>query len=290
MPKVTLPLGSSEAHGRVGQSFIFQGNTVKAYAKPVIKKVQGQITAQDKFQAVTRTFNAMGAWGRAALPSMLGSNWFALMVKECTDNWTDLESVYSGFSSNDKEQWSIKAPYQVGAFDAGLTFYICANAIRILGLRVQIPFIPEIVQYGGTSYAAEDFWAQTLDGVLGSGKIDDDDIGFQYIVEGAAWNVVESEQAFGGSYHETSAGGSNTLKFYFIGSSFSLIHKKSLSGGLVRVTIDTFSHTTFSQNEVDTQYQALWQSPQLTKGLHIIFVHRSGISGLLNFDGLIVHG
>jgi len=289
MVKVANPLGGPEAHGRIGQSIIFQGTTAKAYAEPVIKKVQGQLDAQDRFQSVTKMIRELKAWGRGALQAMLGVRWYPLIYREICNYWGDAETIFNAFSEGNKTDWRQQAPYQFTKLDCGLVFFACAYAINEVSILHSYEFFGNQQPTGNNANVANGLWGQSLDGVFLSGVHDDSNDYMYWIGEGFDWIRNNDANAFNGSYMLSHASNPASVDFFVYGSRFGILYHQATMQGVASVAIDTVTNWEFSQNDAAGLWQVEWSSPAFNRGLHRVNVTRTGAEGPINIDGIVVY-
>lgn len=118
----------------------------------------------------------------------------------------------------------------------------------------------------------------------GLGTYDDTDAAFGY--SSSAWRDHFTDQAFGGSYKETTKSGSFvTLPFY--GQSFSILYKGGVTFGKINVYVDEVLVGTLNQKLSTATYQKRWDYPgQLTAGNHTLKLVFEPVSATVNRGSL----
>lgn len=290
MAKVVNPLGSSEAHGRVGRSIIFQGTTAKIYRVPVIEKVQGQLDTQDKFQSVTKTLRLLGLWGRGTLQTIYGNGWFGLVFKDTTLYWGDAEVVFNGFTQGHQDQWTAAAPFVGTTLERGLTFFaICYaidQAVVINGLDGL--WYDDLLNRAADVYST--WWGRTLDNVFCEGIHDSGNPGLEPYFLGEYWSKVSNANAYQGSYLLSEGLDPTMHQFFVYGTGLTFLYHQAPMQAVCYVRVDSGDAWAFSQNDVNGFWQATWRTPTFQRGLHIVTVTRTGAEGPINLDGVVVHG
>jgi len=290
MVKLTLPLGSGEAHGKLGTDIIFQGNTAKVWRAPVIRKVQAQLDAQDKFRDATRMIYKMGLWGRGTLQTVFGMRWFSGIFKEITQQWEAAEIDWVDVSEENKVAWTSNAPAIDGVLECGKVFYICAYALDAAFTRsgkvesFRVPF------GDGEAEGTRMFWDWTLDGVFLPGTYDDIHEDLNFSINAGDWTTETNAAAYGGSYHLSHAAQDAYVIFYFYGLRFGLLHHQSPDAGAAEVIVDYRAPEAFSMNDPSGLFQVEWMSANYGNGLHEAFIRRVGAEGSINIDGIVIYG
>lgn len=290
MVKVTNPLGGTEAHGRIGQSIIFQGTTAKAYRAPVIQKTQAQFDAEDRFQSCTKMIGAMKAWSRGALSAMLGTRWYQMIYQEISNYWADAEISFNAFGTTYKDAWRTNAPFQNTKLDAGLTFYACAYAILQLETLNSYEFFGMAPPQATNSLAVKALWEQSLDNVFLAGVYDDTNADIHFLGGSPYWVSSSNVNALNGSFMLSQTTGLPIATFDFFGSQFGILYHQAVLQGSALVEVDVVNNWTFSQNDPAGLWQVEWLSPIFNHGLHRVSVARTGADGSINIDGIKVYG
>lgn len=290
MVKVTNPLGSETAHGGVGGFVIFQGTTAKAYRAPVINKVVAQVNANDRFQSATKILQKISPWGRGALRTMLGSNWFSAAYSEVCFYWEVAEAAYNLFSTEQKAEWVANAPYTGTRLDCGLTFYVCAYAIGAFCKRLGFIGAGGFSPSSWSAVMSAGWWKQGLNNVFTAGKYDDRHADFMVYYDVDEWHLIYDENAYAGSYSLSPNSGTTWFSFNFVGSRIGILYQQSPVYFAMLVIIDDGDQVVVSQNGVDVIWQKEWLSPVLEAGLHRVMIFRTGADGRINFDGANIYG
>jgi len=288
--KVTNPLGSETASGRVGRSIIFQGTTAKVYRAPKIVKVSAQLEAEDRFQSVNRMILACDRFGRAVFEAYFGRGWLAAFYQVICNYWQDLTGDFEALSSGDKDDWRDAAPFKATRLDHGLVFFACARGLQ----RWQ--FDQGIFKYGFpdfgdvTAEEAADWWALDLAGVLLAGTYDQSETLINYWGSEDGSTLVDDALAYGGSYENAVLDKAWWWRFWIYGTHISVIYKEVAVDAGLQVSLNDGVPWVYSQNNIEQRYQQRITTPKQTKGLWRFYLFNQGQNGGVNLDGLIVHG
>jgi len=290
MVKVIYPLQGEEAHGSIGKAITFQGTNAKKYRAPRIAKVAAQYQAEDKFQSATKIIRQLNSWGRGALRTMLGSNWFSALYRQVTISWNDAEALFNSYSEGDRATWAENAPYTATRLDCGLTFYACAYAVRQVALAFGPESFAAYTPTAGGSSVYRTWWDRSMDRVFGAGMFDDLNSWFNIPQTENEWVDVEDVNAYGGSYKLSPVQNVYLFSFKFYGSRLGVLYHQSVDFASMAVKIDNDTDVVFSQNDAEGMYQVEWLSAVLPVGLHQAMIWRTGPEGSVSFDGAVIYG
>jgi hypothetical protein len=289
MPKVTMPLGSDNAHGHVGDLLVFQGNTVKAFRTPRNPKTPAQTSVRDRMQSVTKMILAMKPWARGCLQGMLGVSWYGLIYKSILQGWNESEAYWLQMWSGEQETWVGVAPYRYTRIDPDMTFFICYRAIVLLCEQNGYNWFGVFVE-GGEAAMVLEWWTRSIENVFYAGKYDDNNADFEYSAGAGVWDVINDGNAYGGSYHRSNLSSMAMLHFTFYGRKFGILYHQIVTSSAVSLVIDNSNEFVFSQNSVEGLYQVEWQSELRNRGIHTVDIWRSGANGSINIDGVVIYG
>jgi parallel beta-helix repeat protein len=101
------------------------------------------------------------------------------------------------------------------------------------------------------------------------------------------WKIGASTLAYkGGSHLSTKIGDSASI--LMLGSSFSLMYTRGLNKGRISIYVDNVKLATVDQGYIQTVYKAVWNSPLLNAGRHVVrVVHATG--NLVDVDAIKVN-
>jgi len=286
VPKIYLPLASAEAYGAIGEMIVFQGQTCRAYVVPFDPRTDAQIDVREIFYDVTKMESFVGAWAKAAWRTAFGSRWYTSLYKRVTENgrerFNEAAGLWASMSDPLQEDWNNAAPFQVTYNAPGLVFFALAYISRAWLAEKGAPFfdMPDVTETSAGAVAA--WFGRGLDGALLSGDWDDSN---GLIVYSGTWGAVADTLASGGSYHQSSASGADSVSFYFYGSQISAEYVASPGAGGITISTFGMGDQTISQSAESVLYGQVWTSAALIKGLHLVTLTRAG-AGAVTLDAL----
>jgi hypothetical protein len=126
-------------------------------------------------------------------------------------------------------------------------------------------------------------------GAVATNNFDDKHTAFTY--SSSAWQDQSTDEAYGGSYKETTKSGS-FVTLPFNGQSFSIIYKGGVTYGKLHVYVDDILVDTLDQKLPTATHQKRWDYPgQLDAGTHILKLVFEPVSETINkgsLDAVIV--
>lgn len=141
MAKVINPLLSGTASGQFGQMMTFdKRGYVRKYVIPANPQSVAQMTVRNRMGDIQRELKTLGTTMRADLKASLGARWNSLIIGEITANdgakWDDLTTEFNAFQSGEKTAWGTNDPATGLVNTAGLVFYIVAQSLYDVALRI----------------------------------------------------------------------------------------------------------------------------------------------------------
>lgn len=283
MVKVTFPLGSESAHGKIANAITFRGNIAQQYVAPRDPKTNAQVGVRDEFRDWTRVLSRSGIFPRAVFQREIGARWFTTLTKLIKMYSSTSSVVYETFHPAMKSEWDFYCPY-IGATEGiGKSFFQVMFAIwQHIGVTMGKDW--GIMQWDSADAEhARNWLVEEIAVVFQAGLHDDDDARIRYVGD---WGIATESYAVEGSYHACSDDESFHAVFYFIGSVLGIVLPTFLSGGAMRVQIDDVNDA-FSHLESYSAYLDKWTSVTMPDGLHTVEVRVNGL-GIAAIDAIVI--
>ncbi len=287
MVKVTLPLGSSEAHGAVGKSIVFQGTMARAYVIPEDAKSAAQLEVRSEFQDLTKILSFTGPWPRMVFYQAFGPRWFTLVYGWIKSNWEGFDTLarnkFDLFSPTDQLLWDDACPYLPGSLGIGRQFYrvidMCYWKLHSLGVGMW-----ELKHYQDGEYqTALDWWTKDASIYFEPGVYDDDD---EHIGYSNYMASIGNPNAFGGYYHVGHTPDLTGCNFYFLGTLLKLKYIAYPDGATIKISIDGVD-SYLNQSDPSSPYGHEWVSGIQSQGAHFVEIKQNG-EGYSTLDGIEV--
>jgi hypothetical protein len=261
MPKLELPLGSSEAYGQIAKTIIYQGTHARSYAVPKDPKSDGQVAQRSIFRDVTKMISTGQIYMRGASRTAFGNRWFQVLYKAAMDRFAGDDSSWAWLSSGVRDELNQYAPYQQTEMEPGRVWYSVSLALNnstagLLNMPGWDPLVPE-------NWA--EFWARDLTGVFYPGSWDDaEDVGSL----NPGWVSVPWTGAHGGNIIKSAGNVLAAFTLYFWGRQVRVIHTKDTIFGSFNWTLDSMTWDEFSQYSATTVNGSVFSTPVAIEGLH----------------------
>lgn len=286
MPTVYLPLNSAEAHGKFGETIVFQGTTVRKLTVSKDPRTVAQVTTRNLFHDCTKMIKSADMWPKAAWRTILGSRWYSLLYKKVksaiTIPWepqsVNSDDVWSTFDEARKDRWREAAPFQATYNDPGLIYwYVYFGSFQTLFDKFLHPYWS-----AGFEEPPSEWWTLGL-GTVGVDAVYDETSNI--INYTGTWNQVSDVNAHGGGYKKQMNVMAGGLDFYFYGRRAKIIHMKGPGQGNFSVTVDYENQFIYSLYDAETTWQEVFDTGELEKGLHYVSMFTAPMT-TVNFDGM----
>lgn len=161
MAKVTMPLMSATASGKIGTEIVFdKRGHVRKYVVPANPQTVGQMAQRNLLADIQAELFALGTVLRAQLKSEFGYRWNSLIIKELLDNAaskiTSLAAVYAAFQAAEKTEWSNGDTITPAVRTKGELLFMVAQATYDIGVRIGATIsLTDPANNNGTTVAAE---------------------------------------------------------------------------------------------------------------------------------------
>lgn len=141
MAKVTNPLLSMSASGKIGDSIVFdKRGRARIYVVPSNPQTAPQMLVRNRLGDIQRELKQLGLVLRAQLKSGFGYTWNALIIKELMDNAAALlishTAVWTAFGSSDKTAWAGQDTAVLLEIEDGAALYCVMKAAYDIGVRI----------------------------------------------------------------------------------------------------------------------------------------------------------
>jgi hypothetical protein len=224
MPKVVLPLGSAEAYGAMGNDFIFQGTSVRSYAKPTDPKTGAQLDQRAFFRDVSKMIGEGGIYMRGACRSVIGVRWYTALYGLTAARWSADDAGWSALSAGVRADLNADAPYQATTGEPGRVWYSVMQAMRNTSIR----FYDIEVFYPADAAVWLEWYQRGINDVLGVGSYEN----ATGIVEmSPGFGTVTDASASGGSYLQKNTTTPETALCVFWGKQARIIYRAAPDQG-----------------------------------------------------------
>ncbi len=141
MAKVTNPLLSMSASGKIGDSIVFdKRGRARLYVIPANPQTVGQTAVRDRLGDIQRELKQLGPVLRAELKSSFGYTWNAQVIGELTANdgaeLTALVTEWNAFVAGDKTAWATQDTALLNTLTDGAALYAVAKAVKNIANRI----------------------------------------------------------------------------------------------------------------------------------------------------------
>lgn len=162
MAKVTNPLMSGSATGKLGGIVYSKRNIVRVLVTPANPNTVGQQAVRAKLGDTQKELKQLGATLKADLYTSLGPRWNSMIIGELTANngavWDALETEYNLFSGPNQSAWAGVDPALGLVNEVGAVFYVVAKAVYNVTYRATgVGAITDPTETGSATTASE--WA-----------------------------------------------------------------------------------------------------------------------------------
>ncbi len=288
MAKVTLPLGSAEAYGRVGKMTIYQGTWAKQYKAPQDPKSAAQLSVRSFFLDLTKMAKTAGPRVRAAFKSNFGSRWFTEIYRFCKmdayNAWSQAEFRWGNFLQVERDLWNGAAPYQSTTDEPGKIFYCLLGAMNVVFAEEGESNFGLREWFGGEIALALEWWIQDLIGMPQEGFYDNGAGLFSWNPEP---DVVADANAFGGSILRYAPPNEILGSFLFWGKQVRVGYRTEPGGGTWAARVRTGDVDEIDQASDSYAWGQYWSSELLPEGLHEFRLERF-LDGPLNVDTIVI--
>lgn len=143
MAKVTMPLLSGSASGKLGTEMVFaKNNVVRKYVVPGNPQTPDQMTLRNTLGDLQRALKKLGAVLRAELRSGFGARWNTVIIKELMANdkaaLTTYTAEFTAFTSQEKTDWGTADTAVPVLLVDGVALYACASAAYDIAARLGV--------------------------------------------------------------------------------------------------------------------------------------------------------
>lgn len=268
MAKVTLPLGSATAHGKVGDVLVFQGETARNYVIPYDPKSEAQLDVRRLFHDVTGVVKRLGLLGRGLLAGYIGPRWYTETYKRVAENGAArllaALDVWETFDGGQQDAWRSVSPFTATYNDTGAIFNGVAQV-----LHEWISFYTgggffSVPPVGGNAAAYRAAWDEGLTDVLTLAKANSSDGRLQYV---NTWTTESDGGAYLGSYRKTSAA-NGTVIFRWRGKRLKIGFIGLENGGSMFVRLGGWDAMEIDQHRSSTTYNLSATLVAPNKGIH----------------------
>lgn len=141
MAKVTMPLMSATASGKIGNEIVFDHRgIVRKWVKPANPQTAGQVAQRNLLKDVQAELFLLGAVLRAQLKTEFGARWNSDIVGDLLSNNANAllayAAEYAAFGAPNKANWVTADPATPTVRADGELLYIVASAVYDRAVRL----------------------------------------------------------------------------------------------------------------------------------------------------------
>jgi len=272
MPKVTMPLGSMEAYGAVGDMMIFQGTSARAYVKPYDPRTGAQLDQRAFFRDVSKMIKAGNLFMRYQCYDRYGPRWFPELCRLTVENWVGSVAEWSTLTGAERTELQEKAPYQQTDSDAGMIWYAIHRAMRFSSVPfIELPDVDPLVVDDWLTW-----WFRNLDGVVEQGSYENGDEVMDFMGD---WSVVNNASASGGSYLQKNGTLLAQGRVLFWGRQVRIVYRSANSQGSADCFYDSSIADTFSMYSAAEVFGNVYETEIKPEGLHVFTIAPRFVGG-----------
>lgn len=141
MAKVTMPLLSGSASGKLGTEMVFlKTNVVRKYVVPANPQTASQVAWRNQLKDIQAVLFLLGAKLRGELKTKFGARWNADIVGDLTSNNANALNAYiaefNAFTSQQKTDWGTADTATKVVLTDGAALYAVASAVYDRSVRL----------------------------------------------------------------------------------------------------------------------------------------------------------
>jgi len=143
MAKVTNPLLSMSASGKIGNSIVFdKRGRARIYVIPANPQTAGQMSVRNTLGDIQRSLVKLGATLRGQLRTGFGATWNSMIVGELMANGNaaldGYVTTWNAYTSGEKTAWGTADTAVPVLLIDGQALYACALAAKAIALRLGV--------------------------------------------------------------------------------------------------------------------------------------------------------